>query len=68
MVLNSQHALLKPDQYTVCFRNDSGKFSQMYGTASPVTPEQAEYALRFAKLNAAQLPGWISPVVNRKNW
>lgn len=40
----------------------------MYDTAGPVAPEQAEHALRFAKLNAAQLPGWMSPLVKRKNW
>lgn len=68
VVLSSQHAPLKPAQYMVCFRNDSGKFSQMYGAAGPIAPEQAEYALRFAKLNAAQLPGWISLLLHRKNW
>lgn len=68
VVLSSQHSPLKPDQYLVCLRNDSGTFSHMYGAAGPVPPEQAEYALRFTKLNADQLPGWISPLVKRKNW
>lgn len=35
----------------------SEMIEESYGTAGPVTPEQAEYALRSAKLNATQLPG-----------